>query len=434
MSVPGGATWQEANEARANLDIARIGFVGRSCLPLILLGLAAGAERTSAQEAAAAEPSAHHEERSFPLSREALEQLEAQRNPLEIRTGGMRLQFGGFAKVDFIQDFDYIGNEDQFKVSSIAVDGDPNALLGGSTNVSAKQTRFDLDIHSEAAGGYRVYLEGDFFGSGSSFRLRHGYGQWGGLLAGQTWTTFQDITTRPFTLDYEGPDTEVFIRQGMIRYTGGTDAFGWSVAAEDPDSQISTATGIAGVGRSELPDIVGRIRLGREWGHLQLAGLVRQLRFVSNDGSVDETTTGYGINLAAKANAFGDDSIMGHVVVGSGIGRYIEAMNGAASDAFLTAGGSLEALDGWAAVIGYTRQWNAEWASTFSGGPAKIDTNPGQPGSALESVRSVHANLAYQPTPLVLIGGELMWGQRENSNGSDGDALRFQFSVQYNFR
>ena len=66
-----------------------------------------------------------------------------------IKVKGITILFGGFAKVDFIQDFDPIGNEDQFKVNTIPVEGDPDAELGGSTNISARQTRFTLDVQAD---------------------------------------------------------------------------------------------------------------------------------------------------------------------------------------------------------------------------------------------------------------------------------------------
>ena len=54
--------------------------------------------------------------------------------------------------------------------------------------------------------------------------------------------------------------------------------------------------------------------------------------------------------------------------------------------------------------------------------------------TTIRSARSIHANLVYHANRLFNFGGELMWGQRENSNGAKGEAVRFQFSIQYKFR
>ncbi len=408
-----------------------------ACLPAILLSMPL-AWPALAQQPAQAIATEHHESATLPTTHEpaAVTASTTQPQSLEITAGGIALRFGGFAKLDFIQDFDFVGNEDQFKVNSIPVAGDPNALLGGSTNLSARQTRFTVDVTSDAGdGALHAYVEGDFFGSGNSFRMRHGYGEWNGLLAGQTWTTFQDISARPFTLDYEGPDSEFFVRQALIRYTAKlANGLEWAVAAEDPDSQVTATGGLAGQGRSEFPDLVARVRADRPWGHLQVAGIARQLRFVSNDGTVDETESGFGLNLSGSYRMPGSDVVMAHLGFGTGIGRYIESFGGTGSDAVLTPAGSLEALDAWAWVLGYTHHWNPILSSTASIGAAEIDNDPSQGAAAIKSARSAHVNLVLNASQRILIGGELMWGERENFDGTDGDATRLQVSVQYSFR
>ena len=392
----------------------------------------------SAQQTSASGSTVHHEADTLPITHRADETSPSASEPqsLEINAGGIAVRFGGFVKLDFIQDFDFVGNADQFKVASIPVDGDPNSLLGGSTNLSARATQFNMDIRGDTGNGVvRAYVEGDFFGSDNSFRLRQGYGEWNGLLAGQTWSTFQDITARPFTLDYEGPDSEFFVRQPMIRYTRTmANGLEWAVAAEDPDSQVSTAGGIAGQGRSEFPDLVARVRVDRQWGHAQAAAIGRQLRFVSNDGAIDETATGFGLNLSGSVKVLGANSVMGHVGFGSGIGRYIESFGGTGSDALLTTSGSLEPIDAWATVLGYLHHWNDRLNSTFSASTAELDNEAGQGGSAIKSAQSVHANLAYSPSSRILVGVELMWGERENNDGAKGDASRLQVTIQYKFR
>lgn len=375
----------------------------------------------------------HHEADSFPVTHTADTSLQGK--PLAIDAGGVAIQFGGFVKVDYMQDLDYIGNSDQFKVNSIPVPPDPNADRDGSSNIMARSTRFSLDVRGSGDNddGLRAYVEGDFFGSGNSFRVRHAYGEWNGILGGQTWSTFQDISARPFTLDYEGPDAEIFVRQAMIRYTGrASDNMQWSIALEDPESQVDVQAPVTGSGRNDFPDVAGNIRFTGKSGHVQIAGLLRQIRFEGSD--VEETTTGYGLNVSGKANVFGSDAIMGHLAFGSGISRYIEAFGGTNSDAVLTTDGDLDALDGWALVAGYTHHWNAKMNSTLSLAFAEVDNDPAQDGDAMKASSSMHVNFVYTPIPRLLTGVELMWGERENSDGSTGDAVRLQFSLQYKFR
>lgn len=357
---------------------------------------------------------------------------------LTIKGTGISLQFGGYVKVDFIQDLDPIGNKKQFLVNSIPVLAtDPDFGLGGNTNIQANQTRFSVDVRGDTSTGQvRGFFEVDFFGSGGTFRLRHAYGEWKGLLGGQTWTTFMDVPARPHMLDFEGPDSGYFTRHAMIRYTGKpSEKLEWSVAVEDPqNNQITLPTGVTGTFRNEVPDLVGRVLIEPNWGHIQVAGIVRQLRFVSDGGLVDEKTTGYGLGLSGKSKVGERDAIMGLVGFGSGVAHYVTAFNKTPSDAVLTPAGELEAIDYLAVMLAYEHHWNNRLFSSIGVGHAIVYNKPSQPDDALRSISSPHFNLIYRPNRLLEIGGEVMWGRRKNKDGNNGDATRLQFSIQYKFR
>ena len=117
-------------------------------------------------------------------------------------SGGFHFRPGGRIKLDIIRDFDPIGSEDSFDPRTIPVDDSE----GGNSNLHAKETRLTLDIRGPVEGReLRMYVETDFYGSSSVLRLRQAYGSWGGLLAGQTWSTFVDDANFPNTIDFESP-------------------------------------------------------------------------------------------------------------------------------------------------------------------------------------------------------------------------------------
>ncbi len=219
----------------------------------------------------------------------------------------------------------------------------------------------------------------------------------------------------------------------MLRYTQrASDAFQWSIGLEESDSQVSSD--VAGGGDNDIPDFTGALRFSNASGHVQVGGLLRQLGYSSSDGGVDETTTGYGLNLSGKTRVSDRDALMGQLAIGKGMGRYIEAFGGMGSDAFLSADGDLEAIQSWGAVLGYSHTWTDKWQSTIAAAMAELDNISGQADDAIKSVRSAHLNLVYHPFPQFVVGGEVMWGERENFDGVAGDATRFQLSVQYKFR
>jgi hypothetical protein len=343
------------------------------------------------------------------------------------------ISIGGYVKVDFIQDFKAMGNVDDFQVNSIPAEGTTAAAQSGQTNIHARETRFNLDVRSDSpAGRFRAFVEGDFFGSGNAFRLRHGFGEIGPLLGGQTWTTFMDISARPLTIDFEGPDGEAFVRQAMIRFTHSL-APNWTVAvaAEDPTPQFVVPSGLSGAVRSNVPDIPGYVRYQQPRGHVQFAGLVRQLRFDSSEQDGNESTTGWGANATFSVKTIGNDALQGQFLIGEGTARYIESFGGQNVDAVLSTTGELSALRSQAGVIGYTHHWNETLRSGIAYSTARLENDSRLSGATIERTQDVRVNLLVSPYKLVDIGGEVLWGRRDNQDGSHGDNWRFQFTTIY---
>ncbi len=156
---------------------------------------------------------------------------------LQTQIGDFSVKLGGYIKVDLIHDFDAIGSTDSFDPRTIPTDGSD---AGTNTRMHARQTRLNLDVRGPtSAGDVRLFAEGDFFGSGNAFRLRHAFGTLGPVLGGQTWTTFMDEDAMPETLDFESPIAFPLIRQAQIRlrHEFGDGSYG-AIALEDPASNV----------------------------------------------------------------------------------------------------------------------------------------------------------------------------------------------------
>jgi hypothetical protein len=159
---------------------------------------------------------------------------------------------------------------------------------------------------------------------------------------------------------------------------------------------------------------------------------LRQISYETAAGGADDTIGGWGLSLSGRKE-FGSTSLMGQLAYGSGMGRYIESFGGTNSDAVLRPDGNLEALDAVAAVAGVQQKWNSRLSSTLAGSFAEIDNNPNQAAVAIQRAFSLHTNLIYTLGQFQA-GVELMWGERENSDGSTGDATRIQTTIRYRFR
>jgi hypothetical protein len=276
-------------------------------------------------------------------------------------------KIGGSARVDTIVDFKNNGNPNLFTPSTIPVPDQPGWNGGERTTLESKGTRLSLEIRRPVPweGTLRIYTEYDFFNNSTSpnmdFRTRHFYGQAWNFLIGQTFTAFMDADAFPDTVDYQGPNGIVNRRQPQIRYTqpiyqGEASKVLLFGSIEQPDSKIDTDTDEFPVGStpvSHTPDGVLGLRWEGERGHVQAAGLFRDLSFENDDGTSGDTF-GWGVTLGGSLKVFEKDKFSAQVTYGEGVARYINDLGGESLDATFN-DGRLEAIPVFAARWPATR-------------------------------------------------------------------------------
>ncbi len=354
------------------------------------------------------------------------------------------VKFGGFVKLNAIHDFDDINEDNLFATAKIQINSDK----GGKTTMDASETRLSLTARSPTPlGELTVFVEGDFQGGGDVLRLRHAYGEVGGFLAGQTNSIFMDVSAQPSTLDNEGPNALVFVRHPLVRWRQSLGhGLTWSVAFEEPDKDVTTpftrdTSGnrerATGSNSERVPDLTTHFRHAAGYGHLQLAGLIRDLRFDGDEGSKNDSVLGWGVNFTGLLSTFGQDTFMFQVSYGEVIGRYIQDLsfeeNGMGNDAAPTRSGDLKALPAFAGMAAYEHWWSTTFRSVASFGYVEVDNTAGQDRGAYTKTYYASGNIVWSPFRLMSVGIEFLWGKRENKNGDDADARRLQFSAKYNF-
>lgn len=261
-------------------------------------------------------------------------------------------------------------------------------------------------------------------------RLRHAFIKYKGFLVGQTWSTFMDVGALPESMDFIGnTDGTIFNRQAMIRYTTGN----WEFAAENPET---TLTPFSGGGRivaddNAGPDVVARYTHKSDWGHVKVAGLLRQLSY-DNGTDIDSTETSYGISVTSKIKVGAKNDVRIAFNTGAGLGRYL-ALN-AANGGVINAQGEIEAIDSTGFSVAYHHVWNKQFRSNLIYAAFSADNDTALTGQSVTAdTQSMRANLVYQPTAKITIGGEYAFAKRELESGADGDMNRLQFSMKYAF-
>jgi hypothetical protein len=345
---------------------------------------------------------------------------------LQWQIGEYTVKLGGYIKVDLIHDFDEIGSTDSFDPRTIPTDDEVDP--GTNTRMHARQTRLNLDVRGPTdIGPLRMFVEGDFFGDGNAFRLRHAYGQVAGVLGGQTWSTFMDEDAMPETLDFESPIAFPLVRQAMIRYTHDLcDGSYAAIALEDPASKV-IAPPVAGETEEATPDLTGRLRWKHGLGHTQLGLFAGTARYVP-DTAPDQTVFLWGLNVSTKLDVCEHDHAFVQLTYGPGVGRYRGGIT-AAPDA----SGDLEAVTVFGAMVGYEHHWCDELRSTVSYSWGKGDLPDGVPADTSEILEYLAANVIWQFCDRAWFGIEYLYGSNETFDGARGEAHRLQASIRFDF-
>jgi DcaP outer membrane protein len=344
------------------------------------------------------------------------------------RMGAFTFKPGGRIKLDVIRDFKPIGSEESFDTRTIPVDGSE----GTNSTLHAKESRLNLDIRGDVEGQQlRMYVETDFFSSGSGLRLRHAYGSYGGLLAGQTWSTFVDEDNMPRTIDFESPTAYASIRQALVRWTATLgDGLIWSVAVEDNKSNITVPEDIPGKAEYLMPDIVTRFRFNFDRAHVSTAAFVGASRFRPEEGDEVDTVTLWGGMVSAKLNLFANDSIYGVVTVGEGIGRYRGGITAVPDER-----GRLHPVGGVAFMGGYEHFWNERLSSNAVYSIADTSDEPFYDSSINKQLDYGAINLLYWFLgDRAWTGIEYLYGRREvfGQGNANGESHRIQYAVRFN--
>ncbi len=93
-----------------------------------------------------------------------------------------------------------------------------------------------------------------------------------------------------------------------------------------------------------------------------------------------------------------------------------------------------KALPMWSFIAYLDHNWNKRWSSSIGYSLMDVDNSNGQAADAYHRGHYASGNLLYYPWANVLMGGEFIWGRRENFlDGFKSDDFRMQFSFKYNF-
>jgi hypothetical protein len=367
----------------------------------------------------------------------------------------LRLELFGFAQGDIGFDFGRMDPKWQDVVRPTKLPSTPDEFgKNGNTFVSARQSRFGVRATKLTDyGDVKAVFDFDMFGVGpdagqTTIRLRHAYGQFGQIIAGQVETPFMDLDVFPNILDYWGPSGMIFFRNVLLEWRPieKKDGSRLEFALERPGASADAGDY---AGRIELanvkphfpwPDVSGSYRYAGDWGHVKLAGIWRAIRWdqVPTDTfDLSGHANGWGATLSGNVK-LSDDVIRWQAVYGEGVQNYF---NDAPVDVGvvnqltnLRTPITGEALPIFGAVLYLDHTWSSEFTSALGWSMTNITNSDGQAPTAFHNGQYASTNLLWTPTSNVMMGGELQYSRRQNfvDDFSFND-WKLQFSFKYSF-
>jgi len=365
------------------------------------------------------------------------------------------IEIYGFAQLDAGYDFNQINPAwaDALRVTKLpsyknqfAPDG--NVFFG------VRQSRFGVKGYTPTpVGQLKAVFEFDMFGVGAdegqtTIRLRHAYGEVGRILAGQTNTVFMDGDIFPNIMEYWGPTGMVFFRNIQIRYaamTGDNELF---ISLEKPGVSADQGTLESRIeidsvkAHYPVPDLAVHFKKSGDWGHVQLAGMLRNIQWsdIHTSGVYDLTgsTVGWGLHLSSVLNLTKNDVLRLAIIYGEGVENY---MNDCPFDVGIVrnTGNSIKPVTGKALpVTGYVayfeHNWTSKLSTTIGYSGIHIDNTEFSSPSAYKDGQYATLNLIATPFKNATMAAELEYGRRTNfTDGFSSNIVKLQFSFKYNF-
>lgn len=354
--------------------------------------------------------------------------------------GNLWLKPGGFVELDiYLDQGDPVGlfAFTPSQIGTVPAEENRRVIdLGTDSRLSLRRTRLSLDAYTPRPAvwqGTRFYLEADFFGKDGAPRLRHAYVELPYLVLGRTNSAFRDTDAEPETVDANGPNARFGSRQQGVRVIVPVGSYRLSLAAENPGG-IITPNGfeLQDDGLRSSVDLAANLRANKEWGHLQLSGLYRNIKLDGFPGQ-QNSFKGWGLGLSGKKRIGEEDDLLFEVVMGDGVGRYISDLRGTTSEVGYDSSGQLGTQFAHAAYLGYQHHWSESTRSTIYGGYAQVSLRDGQPPDSYRRGTKLALNVMRDLTEQDRVGLEFMIGKRQNFDGQSMSASRLQFMFRHSF-
>ncbi|MFN8255921.1 MAG: DcaP family trimeric outer membrane transporter [Bacteroidales bacterium] len=357
-------------------------------------------------------------------------------NPQDLDETRYQIKFLGSIRINSYYDFDGMTSTEGFLPYDIPVGVEKIERLS-STYIGARQSRFGMEGNANTrVGTIKTYLEVDFVSSTSSFwRLRQAYVQWNYFRIGYTWSTFMDNSSLPGTVDFEGPNSALTKRNGLIRYEkilSQSSIAGFSIEAPYTDYYNPADTLIEDKNIQGNFDLVARYKYFGNWGHVQFAGILRRISYL-HETTMDKLY-GWGGLVSTIININENNTFYSQYSIGNGIANYIVGFNNRELDAVYNPDSRdmvLKMIHG--GYVNLNHKFNNKMTLSFTGGVSFMKNYEFEPDDSFSSSQYLAVTYFYNPIETISLGLEVTTGTRINEDNQIGNATRISMIGMFSF-
>src|SRR5690554_792989 len=356
--------------------------------------------------------------------------LASQAQAFSFNAGDYEVSVYGYARMNASYDID---NDQSLTARSGSYDGlATDDGRDGHFGADAVQSR--LGFKTVTPEGVSVTVEGDF--RPGNLRLRHAFGEYNGVLMGQTWSNFTSFVGNTSTLDFDSLPGLAGLqgRVAQARYTTGPLSF----SLEQPQNSLIDPAGADADTKDGMPAITARFEESQGGLSYSAALLAHQVGY--DTGAIDDDAFGFATFVAAKMALTDMITLQGTLTYTDGANSYLyrSGENFGAASAYVDGSGSVETISGYGGSVGAGINLGGGRSINIGYGYVEVDWDDAVDdgvgvGGESEKNQAVMANYQWTPVKNVMMGVEYQFLKRENVDGSDGDANRILFAAQYNF-
>ncbi|QQS51195.1 MAG: porin [Bacteroidota bacterium] len=357
-------------------------------------------------------------------------------NPQDLTESKYKIKLLGSIRVNSFYDFNGMTSTEGFLPYDIPV-GEQKVEGLSSVYIGARQSRLGLEgTANTKVGSIKTYMEVDFASSTSSFwRLRHAFAEWNYFKIGYTWSTFMDNASLPNTIDFEGPNSSISKRHGLIRYESKfteNSIAGFSIESPQTDYFNPADSLIENKNKQSNFDLAGRYKYIQPWGHVQVAGLFRQISYLHVDKM--DKLYGWGLLFSSIFELNEKNKLYGQYSLGEGISHYVVGFSNRLLDAVYNPNVNDMAIkQANGGFVTYIYSLNKKTTFSLTSGLSFIKVYDFEAQDNFSSSQYLAVNGFYYPIETIRLGAEITTGSRINANGQKGSATRISFLGSFSF-